>query len=597
MTTTLPPKVSIGLPVRNGDRYLEEALASLVGQDYPNLEIVISDNASTDRTKEILEDFRSRYPFIVVHTQSETLEATDNFTFVLEKATGEYFCWHAHDDLRGPGNVRALASVLDANPGIVCVMSDVVNFGESAVAGQVDRLEQIRVEKVVDSWKEVRRAFFAVPTTNIFFCVYGLYRTDVLRSVRMKQNLGFSANTEIPMLAQVALAGGIASVPDESFHYRRHEESIYHLEVAKESRFAPFRRRSAIRRVLVRLLRDTESLSAGERSILRRDLFASAARDRVRWISMAWRIGRNRVKWLAKRGIAKMKRLSIRRTLARVKGRLLGRSGAAPAANREAAIPPAVAEELKRLRAAERKRARIEERELKDANPKRYRLIEDLSIDCLLDCGANQGQFVETLHKSGWSGRVHSFEPQSAAFAGLQKRASGNSAWSVHRIALGAENGETTIRLAGNSLSSSLLEFSPEFVELRPDAGPVGEEVVTVRRLDDYLRESGIELSGRVMLKLDVQGFEISVLEGAVHSLDHVALIQCELALVPSYIGAPTFVETRDYLKKRGFVLAHLMDGHSDHLTYELREIDGMFVNPRFLKPAAETKDGAAPLA
>src|SRR5690606_13748412 len=91
------PLVSIGVPVRNGGAYLADALQILVDQTYKNIEIIISDNNSSDDTSSIIERFAKLDKRIVVYTQSRTLTASENFRFVFERSHGEYFMWAACD--------------------------------------------------------------------------------------------------------------------------------------------------------------------------------------------------------------------------------------------------------------------------------------------------------------------------------------------------------------------------------------------------------------------------------------------------------------------------------------------------------------------
>lgn len=601
MNSQMPPRVTIGLPVHNGERYLVEALESLVNQNYPNLEIVVSNNASNDRTGEILSGFQSRYPFIQIYEQTELLDATDNFLFVLEKATGEFFCWHAHDDLRSPDDICSLSAVLASHPQIVCAMSDVVNLYQDGGVRTVESLDAIRLEKVIADWPEVRRRFFEVPTSNVFFCIYGLYRTAVLRSVNIKMNLGFSTNNEIPMLAQVALLGGIASIEKGGFIYRRHDQSIYHQETAAEEDGAPVKRRNVVRDAVAVIVKES-SLEPEEKAVILKSLQESRLID-----MRSERERRAKIADRRKRKSRKRQRKQIG-ILGRIRLRFVGLfSGVTSAgkrdpkeldtsrrAGREVADERLVRRKidlknpkLRKLVLIEEARRRLEKKGWSFAEQKSKRIIADRRITTLIDCGSNAGQYVEELKKTGWSGKVFSFEPLSDAYAKLSAKAEASEGWRTFQFALGDENGESTIQIAGNSYSSSLLQFSNDFKELRPDASPVGSEKVTIRRLDDVVKEEGLNFEGPLMLKIDVQGFEMSVLRGALDTLPRISVLQCELALIPSYEGGATFVEVREFLRERGFVLAHLIDGHANHETGELREVDGIFLNTRLASTEA----------
>jgi glycosyltransferase involved in cell wall biosynthesis len=107
------PSVSIGLPVYNGDEFLEESLRSLLAQTFVDFELIISDNASTDRTEEICRRFAASDPHIRYVRQAENLGAVRNFEFVLRESRGEYFAWAAHDDVWEPEFLEELTSLLD----------------------------------------------------------------------------------------------------------------------------------------------------------------------------------------------------------------------------------------------------------------------------------------------------------------------------------------------------------------------------------------------------------------------------------------------------------------------------------------------------
>lgn len=110
------PLVSIGLPVYNGEHSLAAALDSLVCQDYQNIEIILSDNCSSDRTQEICENYAKRDARIVYVRQEKNKGAAFNFEYVLQRSTGQYFMWAAADDYRTTDFINENVAFLEANP-------------------------------------------------------------------------------------------------------------------------------------------------------------------------------------------------------------------------------------------------------------------------------------------------------------------------------------------------------------------------------------------------------------------------------------------------------------------------------------------------
>ena len=124
------PLVSIGMPVYNGERFIRQALNSLLAQDYENLELIISDNASTDRTAEICQEYAARDPRIRYWHNSENRGAISNFAKVLDMSEGEYFMWAACDDLWEPTYIKTLLQCLTTTPSAVLAFSAFDNVDE-----------------------------------------------------------------------------------------------------------------------------------------------------------------------------------------------------------------------------------------------------------------------------------------------------------------------------------------------------------------------------------------------------------------------------------------------------------------------------------
>jgi FkbM family methyltransferase len=211
---------------------------------------------------------------------------------------------------------------------------------------------------------------------------------------------------------------------------------------------------------------------------------------------------------------------------------------------------------------------------------RRARLLAHRGITLVLDVGANKGQFARRLRRVGYEGRIESFEPLSDAFNALHKKTEYDGAWEARRVALGEEEGSVTINVSGNSYSSSLLPMKDRHLRADPDSRYVGTEEVPMTRLDTIWPEI-VRDDDRVYLKLDVQGFELTVLGGADEALKHTEVVQTELSLVPLYENAPDYKEVISYLEARGFVLAGLEPGHEEPGTGEVVQADGVFVRPR----------------
>jgi FkbM family methyltransferase len=202
-------------------------------------------------------------------------------------------------------------------------------------------------------------------------------------------------------------------------------------------------------------------------------------------------------------------------------------------------------------------------------------VVRDQAVDLVLDVGANEGQWARELRAEGYSGALVSFEPFGGAFERLRAAAAGDGAWEVRRLALGDANGEVSLYVAANAgASSSLLRMTDAHTGAAPHAGVVDEERVPLARLDD------VELPGgeRLLLKLDVQGGERAVLDGASETLERVRVVECELSLVELYEGQPLFAEQLARLGDAGFELWGLQPSFADWETGRLLQVDGLFV-------------------
>jgi FkbM family methyltransferase len=215
------------------------------------------------------------------------------------------------------------------------------------------------------------------------------------------------------------------------------------------------------------------------------------------------------------------------------------------------------------------------------------RLLGHCKIDLVLDVGANGGHYATELRAHGYAGRIVSFEPQAAAHARLAIAASGIPGWAAApRVALGDTDGEITIHVAGNSLSSSILDMLPEHERAAPGSAYVGSEIVALKRLDSVAGEF-LGSARRILLKIDTQGYEDRVLTGAQGMLHKVVAIQTELSLVPLYSGQPLFDEMRAKIEAMGFGLFAIFPGYVHEQTGQTLQLDGFFVRRELMVGAS----------
>jgi FkbM family methyltransferase len=205
------------------------------------------------------------------------------------------------------------------------------------------------------------------------------------------------------------------------------------------------------------------------------------------------------------------------------------------------------------------------------------RLIEDLKINLVLDVGGNEGQYASLLRSAGYLGNIFSFEPASAPFAKLVANSRGDRHWMVERCAVGSEVGTMRLNLSSNSLLNSFRAVDRDFARDNNWANlDAGSEVVQVRTLDQIL--STIEHGGaKILLKIDVQGFEDEVLKGAANSFLQFCAIQMEMPLRRTYVGQADIHELTEHLREEGFELSHLCNGSHD-VKGRLIEVDGFFI-------------------
>ena len=215
------------------------------------------------------------------------------------------------------------------------------------------------------------------------------------------------------------------------------------------------------------------------------------------------------------------------------------------------------------------------------------RLFERYAVDCVLDVGANTGQFATGLRHAGYRGRLLSFEPVPHLCDRLRAAAAGDGAWSVHPVALGSTAGVADLNVTRDAVFTSFREPLPFATQRFGEATEVARrERVAVRRLEDVLDELlGGGPPPRCFLKMDTQGYDLEVFAGLGHWADHLVAIQSEVAAITIYAGMPRMTDAIARYEAAGFELTGLFPVSRDEPTGRVIELDCVMVRAAALPP------------
>jgi glycosyltransferase involved in cell wall biosynthesis len=209
------PKLSIGLPVYNGEKFIQAALDSLLAQTFTDFELIISDNASTDNTEAICRAYAAQDKRIRYYRNNENIGCARNFNRVFELATGEYFKWAAHDDLHAPDFLMKCMEVLEEDPTIILCHSHVYFIDEAG-----DFLQKYDITIKADSPKNYER-FHELLTKHFCYQMYGVIRSDALKKI---PPMGSYGNADGIFLLRLCLVGKFYEIPEYLFFARSHPQ-------------------------------------------------------------------------------------------------------------------------------------------------------------------------------------------------------------------------------------------------------------------------------------------------------------------------------------------------------------------------------------
>jgi glycosyltransferase involved in cell wall biosynthesis len=209
---TRVPRLSIGLPVYNGEQYLAQSLDALLSQSYEDFELIISDNASTDGTAEICGRYAAQDPRICYLRQPRNIGAAPNHNVVVRQARGELFKWASHDDLYARDLLRRCVEALDEHPDVVLAScwSAVIDDASKITKRVVDYPPATDSPRAPERFRGV---LFGLAGDDD----YGVIRTEVLRRTPLT---GSHYHSDRTLVAELALHGRFHRVP-ETLYFRR----------------------------------------------------------------------------------------------------------------------------------------------------------------------------------------------------------------------------------------------------------------------------------------------------------------------------------------------------------------------------------------
>ena len=281
-----PPRLSIGLPVYNGEKYLVESLNALLGQSHRDYELIISDNASTDSTEDICRRYLSMDSRIRYIRQRRNIGAAPNHNFVFQESRGELFKWVAADDLYARDLVERCVAALDDHPDFVLAHSWTGAMNE---AGKAIQTFPYPLATDVDSAPERFRAMLFGSGENDMGMIraddmYGVMRSEMLRRV---QPHGSFYRADRVLMTEIALNGKFYQVPEWLYFRRDHSDRPQHAAPSVRGWCANLdpHRASQLRNPAMRLIAE---YLWGYVAAIRRAPLSSADRRACQRILLGW---------------------------------------------------------------------------------------------------------------------------------------------------------------------------------------------------------------------------------------------------------------------------------------------------------------------
>lgn len=232
------PRVSIGMPLYNAERYLEETLDSILAQTFTDFELIISDNASTDSTDEICRRYAATDSRIRYSRNARNMGAAFNYNLTFELASGAYFRHNAYDDTLAPAYLERCVAVLDDEPDVVLVYPLTLFIDENGQPHPDGKFQRCNLNLRMNAPHERLRAFIdSGGPYSMCDPVFGLFRASALRQTPV---LGNFISADAILLAEIALHGKIAEIPEVLFYERFHPGGSVLANPTLDDRYAWF---------------------------------------------------------------------------------------------------------------------------------------------------------------------------------------------------------------------------------------------------------------------------------------------------------------------------------------------------------------------
>jgi FkbM family methyltransferase len=214
--------------------------------------------------------------------------------------------------------------------------------------------------------------------------------------------------------------------------------------------------------------------------------------------------------------------------------------------------------------------------------------LDFFTIDLVIDVGANIGQYGVVLREAGYKNQIISFEPMQEAFDQLNLTAERYNKrynhWTVHHYGVGRTNEDQVINVSKNSASSSILNVTHLSTDAEPLTLTDRQEKIKIISLDSFFQNKLGEFKG-IYLKIDVQGYELHVLEGARDLLRHIKVVQLEMSFVTLYDNGPLYKEIISWMEAAGFEIYSILPDFRDMRSGRMLQADGIFINKNLTSP------------